>query len=58
MSDELNGVEDTNTQENEYGRAGMKYHANISNLSPLAAVSIITLIGMVCVIIDFYLESE
>lgn len=30
----------------------------MSSLSPLAAISIITMIGLVCIVIDFYLESE
>lgn len=31
---------------------------NIETLSPIVAISIITLIGLVCVVIDYYLENE
>lgn len=36
-----------------------KDHINkTGNIAPIAAISIITLIGLVCVVIDFYLEKE
>jgi hypothetical protein len=31
---------------------------NIKTLTPLKAISVITLVGLVCVIIDYYLEKE
>lgn len=43
----------------EYERAKRNYrYDGMKSLSPIAAISIITLIGLVCVIIDFCLESE
>jgi len=33
-------------------------NTNLGSITPLTAISIITLIGLVCVVIDFYLEKE
>jgi len=49
---------DTCSEREDYGQKEMKGDANKRTLSPIAAISIITLIGLVCVVIDFYLESE
>ena len=47
---------DTNPEE-EQTNQDFKFN-KMKSLSPVAAISIITLIGLVCIIIDFYLESE
>lgn len=46
---------ETNINENKQDDS--KFNG-IKSLSPLAAISIITLIGLVCVVIDFYLEID
>ncbi len=47
---------DTNPEEKQTDQ-DFKFN-KMNHLSPIGAISIITLIGLVCIIIDFYLESE
>jgi hypothetical protein len=59
MLEHLNKNENDINPEYKYDSTVEKDHTNkTGQIAPIAAISIITLIGLVCVVIDYYLQKE
>jgi len=59
MLEHLNENENDIKEDYKFNTTVEKDHTiKTGQIAPITAISIITLIGLVCVVIDFYLEKE